>query len=989
MRKFKIIALSFLSLALCASAAFTQNVKRATAETDGVINNKYLTERFVDAKNVSLTANEFVPDFMETEAGAERNGVLLSFKSGGTVTLNKTFKPTELNNFITFLPLVLEKGKILTKPSVSEFYIELKNAAGDKTVSYRFIAVAGANWASQGKSALSVAAKDGTKEQTYAGYCLNTQWTKGTSFEGKPFLRKGNNGYTVDSGFAGSSGAQKPITMGYVQEGDRVQATVSYKKAGGVFESLSSDYKNVGISEKYNVDLKDYEYNGEVIGNVVRDLNKNIMKDEVGENYDPSEGDNADIIVDKSEVLFNGFNEDDDITVTLRAANVDRTGYVLVTDIAGESLRQRVRVQNTDKIFKATKLVPYVIPEVKAFINNAADGEEFSGTYSVTAPEGSALNEVNKAYAAGASFTPDIAGEYNIKYSVTAGGKTYENSIDIECIESANLAFTKTPDSFASKNVYSGVKYDIGAKAKSDIYGGIADNTKVYAKIEYSTDKTTYTAEPEFEVAEKERKSFDKIGFYKITYTARDDGGNELVLDKVIEFETVRNYISLTVQDGAILSYGTDTENFIVNRNAVKIYDYKYGADFFDDTDSGINYFMTVSFNGGAARNLTGGEMLNGFTFPERFGTYTFKYYVSYVDGSETITLPEQTFRVTVMDDTSPEIYLIGDDYLIGAQKTGEDGKILSYRAVTGSTVTFGYLRVRDEVGENHDLSDKISLSAIYNSVEFTLDKNYALNAENFTYTFENPGEYIFKFSVKDSSGNADDVILKITVKNGFYTLKGAGELKKSYTTLDVLSPSDFTVVDQNGNEVAGAVKSFALTRGGETVEAVNGKFEFKKSGDYTFKYIASVNGETVEKAYNFTVTDKTVPVITVEGTVYKTGVKNKFVKIASFTATDNESSVNMLTTVTFNGEEINVFDGKFIPEEAGEYIVTFKAVDEDGNVSEYSYVITVQEAAIKRPRIFAIIGFAVGGTLILAAVALIVIAKSKKGKKAENDDKE
>lgn len=989
MKKFKIIALSFLSLALLATAAFTQNVKRVAAETDGVIDNKYLTERFVDAKNVSLTANEFVPDFMETEAGAERNGILLSFKSGGTVTLNKTFKPTELNNFMTFLPLVLDKGKILTKPSVSEFYIELKNAAGDKTVSYRFIAVGGANWASQGKSALAVAAKDGTKEQTYAGYCLNTQWTKGTSFEGKPFLRKGNNGYTVDSGFAGSSGAQKPITMGYVQEGDKVQATVSYKKAGGVFESLSSDYKNVGISEKYNVDLKDYEYNGAKIGNVVRDLNKNIMKDEVGENYDPSEGDNADIIVDKSEVLFNGFNNDDDITVTLRAANVDGTGYVLVTDIAGESLRQRVRVQNTDKIFKATNLVPYVIPEVKAFINNAADGEEFSGTYSVTAPEGSALNEVNKAYAAGASFTPDVAGEYNIKYSVTAGGKTYENSIDIECIESANLAFTKTPDSFAGKNVYSGVKYDIGAKAKSDIYGGIADNTKVYAKIEYSQDKTTYTAEPEFEVAEKERKSFDKIGFYKITYTARDDGGNELVLDKVIEFETVRNYISLTVQDGAILSYGTDTENFIVNRNAVKIYDYKYGADFFDDTVSGINYFMTVSFNGGAARNLTIGEMLNGFKFPEEFGTYTFKYYVSYVDGSETITLPDQTFTVTVMDDTSPEIYLIGDDYLIGAQKTGEDGKILSYRAVTGSTVTFGYLRVRDEVGENHDLSDKISLSAIYNSVEFTLDKNYALNAENFTYTFENPGEYIFKFSVKDSSGNADDVILKITVKNGFYTLKGAGELKKSYTTLDVLSPSDFTVVDQNGNEVAGAVKSFALTRGGETVEAVNGKFEFKKSGDYTFKYIASVNGETVEKAYNFTVTDKTVPVISVEGTVYKTGVKNKFVKIASFTATDNESSVNMLTTVTFNGEEINVFDGKFIPEEAGEYIVTFKAVDEDGNVSEYSYVITVQEAAIKRPRIFAIIGFAVGGSLIAAAVALIIIAKSKKGKKAENDDKE
>lgn len=146
MKKFKIIALSFLSLALCVPLAFTLNVKRVAAEADGVIDNKYLTERFVDAKNVSLTANEFVPEFMQTTAGAERNGVLLSFKSGGTVTLNKTFKPTELNNFMTFLPLVLERGKILTKPSVSEFYIELKNAAGDKTVSYRFIAVGGANW---------------------------------------------------------------------------------------------------------------------------------------------------------------------------------------------------------------------------------------------------------------------------------------------------------------------------------------------------------------------------------------------------------------------------------------------------------------------------------------------------------------------------------------------------------------------------------------------------------------------------------------------------------------------------------------------------------------------------------------------------------------------------------------------------------------------------------------------------------------------------
>ena len=744
MKKFKIIALSFLSLALCVPLAFTLNVKRVAAETIGVIDNKYLTERFVDAKNVSLTANEFVPEFMQTTAGAERNGVLLSFKSGGTVTLNKTFKPTELNNFMTFLPLVLERGKILTKPSVSEFYIELKNAAGDKTVSYRFIAVGGANWASQGKSALSVAAKDGTNEQTYAGYCLNTQWTKGTSFEGKPFLRKGNNGYTVDSGFAGSGGAQKPITMGYVQEGGKVQATVSYKNAEGVFESLSSDYKNVGISEKYNVDLKDYEYNGVKIGNVVRDLNKNIMKDEVGEDYDPSEGDNADIIVDKSEVLFNGFNIDDDITVTLRAANVDGTGYLLVTDIAGESLRQRVRVQNADKIFKATKSLPYVIPVVKAFIVNAVDGEAFVGTYSVSAPEGSALSELNKTYVTGASFTPDVAGEYNIKYSVTAGGKTYENSIDIECIESANLAFTKAPDGFANKNVYSGVKYDIGAKAKSDIYGGIEDNTKVYAKIEYSIDKAAYTTVFEDEVAEKEMKSFDKIGFYKIYYTVRDDGGNVLVSDKVTEFKTVRNYISLTVQDGAILSYGTDTENFIVNRGAVKIYDYKYGADFFDKPESGINYYMSVSFDGGAARNLTEDEMLKGFTFPEQFGAYTFKYYVNYVDGGETITFPEQIFRVTVMDDTSPEIYLIGDDYLIGAQQTDDNGKIVSYRAVTGSTVTFGYLRVRDEVGERHDLSDKISLSAIYNSEDFTLDKNYASDPENFTYTFKNPGEYIF-----------------------------------------------------------------------------------------------------------------------------------------------------------------------------------------------------------------------------------------------------
>ena len=58
MKKFKIIALSLLSLALCVPLAFTLNVKRVAAETDGVIDNKYLTERFVDAKNVSLTAND-------------------------------------------------------------------------------------------------------------------------------------------------------------------------------------------------------------------------------------------------------------------------------------------------------------------------------------------------------------------------------------------------------------------------------------------------------------------------------------------------------------------------------------------------------------------------------------------------------------------------------------------------------------------------------------------------------------------------------------------------------------------------------------------------------------------------------------------------------------------------------------------------------------------------------------------------------------------
>ena len=1010
-KKLGILALSFVTAATIGVAAVTAapaSVNAAYDYTKTAKSDEYIASLFNSTTDkITVTPGFTVEDEFKTVTGTKRRGVLLTFANGvteesGSVEITKTFKASELKNAITFLPLINEDSQLGATGSFSSVNIEIVEKDGGSVKRQVTVTMVGGFWNSANQTA--TAAK-GEKfdtpavSQTFAGYNKSAHdRLNGSPYMNVKYLRKLSNAFYTNAGFTGGRTKlpARDITYGYYQENGKVQV-------------ITDRSINTGLES------------GDVSGfSVVRDLNVDTNAEFAGK--PGADNDFANAL--GSEQIFGGFSDNADLYVRIKAKSNSDNARLLITNVAGEDLSSPVKASGAS--YKAVKGKAYTLPEVKSYFNKE-EGEAFEGTYSITVPEGSELNVTDKTYVANDTVVPDAVGSYKVTYKTQdADGNKYEGFYYFEAIEEATLKYTQLPEQRTGFNTVRGATFNLGAAATSTIYDEGADNTKVGVMVLYygtSYDNAATTEESIADVGTAYPYVFKNAGKYRLVYGAYDDAGNILYYgdkqfapdaskpdEKIacVEVEIKNLYSELRVEEYNAdtqrvndWAFGVQDKTVKVNRDIVKFYDNAFGANFwggmskYDGTPANEVCTMTVKAPGEAVRNFTADELLNGYKFGKLFGVYEFTYDLTYVNDSV-----HKEFRINLIDDQAPEIYLVDSEYVYGtAGLVSGDGKNFVYNVTAGSQIKFGELRAEDKVGVKTDYTEDIKLVKILNNPENNSSEETDLTTEyqadrgafKVTLTAADDG-VIYKFSVQEDGGDGTDALsFTFNVQASFITIGCDKVFKATYGTDDTLKFDGFNVYNEKSESVS-ATKSISVLRAGDDEATViaggTGNYKFVLSGEYVITFKAEYNGAKAEKSYTVNVTDKTAPVITVKGSVVKKGVKGESVSVPEYSGSDLESSANTsIKVVNAAGEEINVFEGKFLAPEAGVYTVTITAVDDAGNVNVYSYNVEVAEAATKSFPIFRVLGFTIGGLLIAAAAVFFVLTFAGKKSKVENDE--
>ena len=160
----------------------------------------------------------------------------------------------------------------------------------------------------------------------------------------------------------------------------------------------------------------------------------------------------------------------------------------------------------------------------------------------------------------------------------------------------------------------------------------------------------------------------------------------------------------------------------------------------------------------------------------------------------------------------------------------------------------------------------------------------------------------------------------------------------------------DTVSITLNVENVTGWTATYEVTKNGESVAvSENGEFTPTATGEYVIKVIVTYKGENQEKTYKLNVIkDATAPVVTSPITD-KTAAKGEYnfaEDLASIVAIDNKTAAENLkksiVSVTLDGAALTVSENVCTFERAGEYNVSYKVEDEEGNSVPLSYTVTV-----------------------------------------------
>ena len=164
----------------------------------------------------------------------------------------------------------------------------------------------------------------------------------------------------------------------------------------------------------------------------------------------------------------------------------------------------------------------------------------------------------------------------------------------------------------------------------------------------------------------------------------------------------------------------------------------------------------------------------------------------------------------------------------------------------------------------------------------------------------------------------------------------------------------------------------------GEKVEIGSGKLE--KLGIYEVVYTYENDGEVAQGNRIITTFDATAPILKLQQAKISARL-NQTVRLAKYeTSDDSTLRPKIIVTVTHDGEAVNIFNNAFQATKKGIYVVTYYAVDAQGNSVTAQYEVNVKGYSD-------VIVSSTLGAVILAAgiVSAVIVLKKNKNKKGEN----
>lgn len=749
--------------------------------------------------------------------------------------------------------------------------------------------------------------------------------------------------------------------VGVVGENTRLWGTSFVNdtcSAGGTWRN--GGYPTVIGFDPITKEVYGYSYNKNQFGRrVIADLSREADLAHIG---------------DSAGALNGSSFENYTVSVQLTNVTVEKTPQLILYTLNGQSLGGDAgRIESgtgpavtTEVVSRAAANKAYKIPAPQVFSLFESD-LAFNGKIRVEKADGSIVMQ-DTDWSQGLSFTPTEAGQYYIVYhgatdsngngrkQYTMNGYTGEEvafRYPLEVLASADAPTVSRASD--SDLILKNRKVNVGATGVSalDLNG-----SSVQILLSVTKDGKPYGEYTDYPVTAETYISFDENGEYVLTYTATDYIG-----------QSGTQTFNVTVTDGKV-EFSDDAAapaiigaDYIVGKDDLIVYNYQDGVV--------SDYTLSVQvYDGSAWKDVTAGSD-GTFNLKSVFetlapGQYRVKYIVVYTL-EETQVSQSVEREVTLQDKTGP---VITEGELTGAvSDPEEDTAVLKhFRAVIGGSVTIPQATAEDNVDETSTVS--VSLKGPDDNEAVAADFGDAVN-------FDKEGVWLIVYTSQDKAGNASTLALQIEVKASWFTVSAedaAISFGNAYT------PAAPNVVDQfTGETITDFTAKISVMYGGSTVETNNGAFTPEHTGTYTVTYTVTYNGQEETCEITLTVSDDADPVIAVQGEYAKNVETGTEITILSSTVTDNyDSGLTAKVSVSFGGSVVNVTDGKFVADREGVYVITYTVSDTAGNTATQVIEITA-EAPASGGNVGLIVGFSVGGAVVIAGVVVAVILIRKK----------
>lgn len=664
------------------------------------------------------------------------------------------------------------------------------------------------------------------------------------------------------------------------------------------------------------------------------------------------------------DVTFDGFDAGKKVRLSVIAgpfANSASKAEILVYSVGGQKTLSPIDVTVPSGAVEGGS---YKLPLPVSYTSGKPLA--FTGNYEVKGPDGSTVS--SGAASEDVTFSTALKGDYTIVYSDGVNEKqiTVTALSREEADNDYALRFTDMTEDFKGCLTVPGKTLSVFAAAESGLDYG-ESSVKVSALI-YSGD----TLVSETDITNADGIILPDEGSYTIRYKAVDYVGREIMSDPVpLEVSFVQTAFQGEADDCNYAPIGGESALFNPSKDDLVVFDARYVG--MDKDEVTVDIFVKAP----SESEFTAYD--NNFRF-DSLGEYVIRYDFSYFGRSGSVTRVLNVYD-SVLPALIPDKLPVNTAPDLSQESTDHN---VYLKGKTGLQIKLPVVSAVDEQGEKRDLFEELDYCEILpdGTIE---DKTaqYKADVGGYAFTPSSAGVYVLRFTVRDSSGLYASLNYSVDVRNYWYEVTPVSDLPSEINASEGFRVPEGVVTDFFGQKTEGATAAVKLYYGGEvTDEAAAGKvFSDLKPGDYKIEYVYSANGETSDiYTVAFNVIDDIAPSITLNGGDRK-GSTGKPVAIASFDVSDNDIVSDKSVKVYFGEEEVDVYEGAFIPEHKGEYKVVVTASDFVGNVRTESYTVTVGGGL----PVWATVLIAVGAVIVAsgAAVAVILILK-RKPKKAQ-----